>query len=491
MSNEFDYSGLYHNNDQNNNAPNNGTPNNAAPNNGAQNQAPHGDQNADNGGYPNVGSSGMNTANTARTDYSSQQQARQPGAQADGYTSSMHAGGNNGYNYTSAPSQPPKKEKEGQRQKDRSAHCRGHLRGGSWLWRMGFAGAVVAAARRLAGNTVVMQTVERQTDENSSQGSAGGTALSTQDVASLVSPSVVVITTEQMVSSNNLWFGGSYVQSGAGSGVVISEDGYILTCAHVVNGATNVKVQLNGDDTQYDATVVGLDTASDIAVVKIEATGLTPAVVGDSDKLAVGEEVIAVGNPLGTLGGTVTNGIISALNRQITVENNAMTLIQTNAAVSPGNSGGGLFNANGELVGIVNAKSDSSDAEGLGFAIPINTAVNIAQELISSGYVARPELGVTVISIQDAQTAMQYGVSNYGVYIMSVNPGSGAEAAGLQKGDRIVSVGDAVVSTSSDVTSYIQNLNVGDVVSLQIERDGKPDELRRHPGPDFGSPITP
>ena len=140
----------------------------------------------------------------------------------------------------------------------------------------------------------------------------------------------------------------------------------------------------------------------------------------------------------------MTNGIISALNRQITVENNEMTLIQTNAAVSPGNSGGGLFNANGELVGIVNAKSDSSDAEGLGFAIPINTAVNIAQELISTGYVARPALGVTVISIQDAQTAMQYGVSNYGVYIMSVNPGSGAETAGLQKGDRIVSVGDTV-----------------------------------------------
>lgn len=471
MSNEFDYSGLYHNNDQNNNAPNNGTPNNAAPNNGAQNQAPHGDQNADNGGYPNVGSSGMNTANTARTDYSSQQQARQPGAQADGYTSSMHAGGNNGYNYTSAPSQPPKKKKGNGKKiglRIVAGICVVALGFGS-----GFAGAVVAARTGLAGNTVVMQTVERQTDENSSQGSAGGTALSTQDVASLVSPSVVVITTEQMVSSNNLWFGGSYVQSGAGSGVVISEDGYILTCAHVVNGATNVKVQLNGDDTQYDATVVGLDTASDIAVVKIEATGLTPAVVGDSDKLAVGEEVIAVGNPLGTLGGTVTNGIISALNRQITVENNAMTLIQTNAAVSPGNSGGGLFNANGELVGIVNAKSDSSDAEGLGFAIPINTAVNIAQELISSGYVARPELGVTVISIQDAQTAMQYGVSNYGVYIMSVNPGSGAEAAGLQKGDRIVSVGDTVVSTSSDVTSYIQNLNVGDVVSLQIERDGK------------------
>ena len=488
MSNEFDYSGLYHNNDQNNNAPNTGASNqgastgaaegsvhDAAPGAAPENNA----QQPQNGyaGYPNVGSSGMNTANTARTDYSTQQpnqQAQQPGAQFDGYTSSVHAGGDNGYNYTSAPVQPPKKQpkKKGTGKKVAlrivAGICVVALGFGS-----GFAGAVVAARTGLAGNTVVMQTVDRQTDEDGSQGSAGGTALSTQDVASLVSPSVVVITTEQMVSSNNLWFGGSYVQSGAGSGVIISEDGYILTCAHVVNGATNVKVQLNGSDTQYDATVVGLDTASDIAVIKIEATGLTPAVIGDSDQLAVGEEVIAVGNPLGTLGGTVTNGIISALNRQITVEDNEMTLIQTNAAVSPGNSGGGLFNANGELIGIVNAKSDDSEAEGLGFAIPINTAVSIAQELISTGYVARPALGITVIAIQDAQTAMQYGVSNYGVYILSVNPGSGAEAAGLQQGDRIVSVGDTVVSTSNDVTNYIQKLNVGDVVSMQVERDGK------------------
>ncbi len=484
MSNEFDYSGLYHNNDQNS-APN-GTPDNAAPNSGAaENTAsnaaqsqPAGQsqpQGGSDGSYPNVGSSGMNTANTARTDYSSQQagqQSQAQSAQADGYTSTMHGGGSNGYNYTSAPSQPPKKKKKGNGKKIAlrivAAVCVVALGFGS-----GFAGAIVAARTGLAGNTVVMQTVDRQTSENGTQGSAGGTALSTQDVASLVSPSVVVITTEQMVSSNNLWFGGSYVQSGAGSGVIISEDGYILTCAHVVNGATNVKVQLNGSDTQYDATVVGLDTASDIAVIKIEATGLTPAVIGDSDKLAVGEEVIAVGNPLGTLGGTVTNGIISALNRQITVENNQMTLIQTNAAVSPGNSGGGLFNANGELVGIVNAKSDDSSAEGLGFAIPINSAVSIAQELISTGYVARPALGVTVITIQDAQTAMQYGVSNYGVYIISVSSGSGAEAAGLKQGDRIVSVGDTVVSSSNDVTSYIQNMNVGDVVSLQVERDGK------------------
>ena len=235
MSNEFDYSGLYHNNDQNNNAPNNGTPNPAAPNsatnitaaNGANSQAGGQPQNGYTG-YPNVGSSGMNTANTARTDYSTQQSPPPP--PSDGYASSMHAGSDNGYNYTSAPVQPPKKKKKGTGKKIAmrivAGICVVALGFGS-----GFAGAVVASRTGLAGNTVVMQTVDRQTDETSSQGSAGGTALSTQDVASLVSPSVVVITTEQMVSSNNLWFGGSYVQSGAGSGVIISEDGYILTCA--------------------------------------------------------------------------------------------------------------------------------------------------------------------------------------------------------------------------------------------------------------------
>ena len=334
----------------------------------------------------------------------------------------------------------------------------------------GMAGAVVASRTGLTGGQVVVQTVQR--DENtSSQGSAAGTTLSIQDVASIVQPSVVAITTEQMVSSE-VWFGGSYVQSGAGSGVIISQDGYILTCAHVISGANNITVQLC-DDTEYTATVVGSDSTSDIAVIKVEATGLTPAVIGDSDALVVGEDAIAVGNPLGTLGGTVTNGIISALNRQVTVENNNMTLIQTNASISPGNSGGGLFNGNGELIGIVNAKSGYDEAEGLGFAIPINAAMTTAKELIENGYVKRPVLGITVREITDSQTALKYGVSSYGVYIFQVNTGSGADKAGLQMGDRIISIDDVAVSSSNDVVQYCQTKQVGDVVSLQIERDGK------------------
>ena len=234
------------------------------------------------------------------------------------------------------------------------------------------------------------------------------------------------------------------MQSGAGSGVIISQDGYILTCAHVVSGATSVKVQLNGSDESYDATIVGQDSTSDIAVLKIVATGLTPAVIGDSDALAVGEVAVAVGNPLGTLSNTVTDGIVSALNRQVTVQNNDMTLIQTDASISPGNSGGGLFNANGELIGIVNAKSSYSEAEGIGFAIPINTAMEISRQLIESGSVARPALGVKIVDVTDAQTAQQLGVSTMGVYVVEVTKGSGADLT-LGSGTYIDNFEDQIV----------------------------------------------
>ena len=335
----------------------------------------------------------------------------------------------------------------------------------------GLGGAVVASRAGLTGNQVVVQQVERSTDATAA-GSTDGTSMSVQQIASVVSPSVVAITTEQM-SSSQTWFGGYYVQSGAGSGVIISQDGYILTCAHVVSGATSVKVQLNGSDESYDATVVGQDSTSDIAVLKIDATGLTPAVIGDSDALAVGEVAVAVGNPLGTLSNTVTDGIVSALNRQVTVQNNDMTLIQTDASISPGNSGGGLFNANGELIGIVNAKSSYSEAEGIGFAIPINTAMEIGRQLIENGSVARPALGVKIVDVTDAQTAQQLGVSTMGVYVVEVTKGSGADAAGVQAGDRVLAVDDTAVSDSSALKNYLKDKGIGDTVNLQVERDGK------------------
>lgn len=471
MSNEYDYSGLY-NNTSGSGQPNgqNPQPEQSAP---AQNQQPQ------QSSYPNVGSSGVNTANTARTDYSSYNSGstsgQNPQQDSNGYTSSFSGGngnngGYNGYSYSSAPQQPPvpQKKKGSKVLLFRVLACVGVAALG---FGGGLGGAVVASRAGLTGNQVVVQQVERSTDATAA-GSTDGTSMSVQQIASVVSPSVVAITTEQM-SSSQTWFGGYYVQSGAGSGVVISQDGYILTCAHVVSGATSVKVQLNGSDESYDATVIGQDSTSDIAVLKIDATGLTPAVIGDSDALAVGEVAVAVGNPLGTLSNTVTDGIVSALNRQVTVQNNDMTLIQTDASISPGNSGGGLFNANGELIGIVNAKSSYSEAEGIGFAIPINTAMEIGRQLIENGSVARPALGVKIMDVADAQTAQQLGVSTMGVYIVEVTKGSGADAAGVQAGDRVLAVDDTAVSDSSALKNYLKDKGIGDTVNLQVERDGK------------------
>lgn len=297
-------------------------------------------------------------------------------------------------------------------------------------------------------------------------GDNGASALSKVDVSNLVEPSVVVITTEQVVTGG---FFGQYVESGAGSGVVLTQDGYIITNNHVVTGANTIKVTLH-DGNEYDATLVGADSQTDIAMIKINATGLVPAVLGDSDSLAVGQEVLAVGNPLGTLGGTVTNGIISALNRSISVEGQTMTLIQHSAQVSPGNSGGGLFNMNGELVGIVNAKSGDSEAEGIGFAIPVNTAKTVAQQLIENGYVSgRPALGVSVVS---GDVAQQYFGST-GVYIVEVTAGGGAANAGLQQGDRILSLNGTLVETTTELTDALSAYSAGDTVELQVARQGQ------------------
>ena len=326
----------------------------------------------------------------------------------------------------------------------------------------GFAGYMVASKN---GGQAVMYQAAPSGSATSTSSSTGSLA----DVASAVSPSVVVVTTEQIVTDNYFW-GGQQVLSGAGSGVILTTNGYIVTNYHVVEGAQQVTVTLH-DDSTYTATVVGSDQQSDIALLKIEADGLTPAVLGDSDNVQVGEVVIAVGNPMGTLGGTVTDGIVSALNRDITVEGNQMTLMQTSAAISPGNSGGGLFNTNGELIGIVNAKYSDEDAEGLGFAIPVNTMKTVVQDLLENGYVTgRPAFGITVITVSDVQTAMQYGVSSLGVYVNSVDAGSGAEAAGMKAGDRIVSIGSQLVETTDDVTNALKSYNVGDVVEVQVDR---------------------
>ena len=425
-------------------------------------------------GYPNVGSSGMNTANQyndPQPEPETAYTAPQTDNGAGGATPPIHP-------VQPQDAQPPEKKKKFNGKRVARSAVALVLAAA-----MGFAGGFVGAKFGGSGKVVIQQAAPSSTagsasgsDGSITAASSSGSSLTTEQVADLVSPSVVVITTEQVVYSQWSWYGQNQVESGAGSGVIISSDGYILTCAHVVDGASSITVTIG--DTDYTATLVGEDTTSDIAVIKIDADGLTPATVGNSDSLKVGQSVMAVGNPLGELGGTVTGGMISALNRSVTIQGsssvNTMSLIQMDASVSPGNSGGGLFNMNGELVGIVNAKSSSSDAEGLGFAIPINDAIKVAQELLENGYVTgRPYLGITYLAVTDAQTASQLGVNAYGVYVVEVVKGGPAEKAGLQAGDRIVSVDGTEIASKDDLGTLMQKHAAGDTLSITIAREGQ------------------
>ena len=425
-------------------------------------------------GYPNVGSSGMNTANQyndPQPEPETAYTAPQTDNGAGGATPPVHP-------VQPQDAQPPKKKKKFNGKRVARSAVALVLAAA-----MGFAGGFVGAKFGGSGKVVIQQVAPSSTADSASgsdssitAASSSGSSLTTEQVADLVSPSVVVITTEQVVYSQWSWYGQNQVESGAGSGVIISSDGYILTCAHVVDGASTITVTIGDKD--YTATLVGEDTTSDIAVIKIDADGLTPATVGNSDSLKVGQSVMAVGNPLGELGVTVTGGMISALNRSVTIQGsssvNTMSLIQMDASVSPGNSGGGLFNMNGELVGIVNAKSSSSDAEGLGFAIPINDAIKVAQELLENGYVTgRPYLGITYLAVTDAQTASQLGVNAYGVYVVEVVKGGPAEKAGLQAGDRIVSVDGTEIASKDDLGTLMQKHAAGDTLSITIARDGQ------------------
>lgn len=299
--------------------------------------------------------------------------------------------------------------------------------------------------------------------------SSTSTANSTSEIVKKTADSVVEISTESVVTGS---FAQQYVQQGAGSGVIISQDGYILTNNHVINGANSVKVRLR-DSTEYDATIVGSDSDNDIALLKVSATGLSPATFGDSNSLAVGDYVVAIGNPLGELGGTVTDGIISALARKVTIEDTQMTLLQTNAQVNPGNSGGGLFNANGELVGIVNAKQSATEVEGIAFAIPINNVLDILSDLKEYGYVTgKVDLGIDFTDITSDETAFYYGVNQTGCYVLSVDSGSNAEKAGVTRGDLVTKVNDTDVSSSSDITTALEKAEVGDTVTFTVSRRG-------------------
>ena len=288
-----------------------------------------------------------------------------------------------------------------------------------------------------------------------------GQDMTVPEVAAIVKPSVVEIKTETVTSGG--WTG-TYVSEGAGSGVIISADGYIITNDHVITGASSITVRLV-DGREFPASLIATDSRADIAVIKISASDLPPAVVGDSSALVVGEGTLAVGNPLGELGGTVTGGIISALDREMIVEGEAMTLLQTDAAVNPGNSGGGLFNMRAELIGIVNSKSSGLSIEGLGFAIPSNIAKAVASDLIEYGYVrGRVDTGLELVDIQSTQAARWYRVSQIGLYVLS----SADEQ--LRNGDRITAVDGTAVTNLYDFNTAMKNHDIGSSVTISVAR---------------------
>lgn len=315
---------------------------------------------------------------------------------------------------------------------------------------------------------VILQTSQPSVIQTNTNNESTGTIVSS--VASMVSNSVVEITTESVVT-NTIF--SNYITTGAGSGVIFTSDGYIVTNNHVIENSNAITVKLNHGES-YPATLIATDSKTDLAVIKIDASNLVPVILGDSDALLVGEDAIAIGNPLGELGGTVTNGIISALDREVTIDGQKRNLLQTNAAVNPGNSGGGLFNAKGELIGIVSAKSSGTDVEGIGFAIPVNDVKEVVVQLIEKGYVSgRPALGVSVYNITTLQQAMQYGVSQYGVYVVEVLEDSAAEKAGLQPGDMFIAMDDLVIESFEDLSSGLDSHAVGDTVTFQIKRNGR------------------
>lgn len=325
------------------------------------------------------------------------------------------------------------------------------------------------------GSTVVYESTDSSPSQITTV-SSSGSSMTLQQAAAKATPSVVEINVEETGMTSG-FFSQPYTAMGAGSGVIISADGYIVTNNHVVENASKITVTTY-DGKEYEAELVGTDAKSDIGVIKVDAEGLTPATIGDSSKLQVGDTAIVIGNPLGTLGGTVTSGIISATSREVVIGKESMDLIQTNAAINSGNSGGGMFDGNGNLVGVVNSKdsgmtSSGTIIEGLGFAIPVNTAMDVAQQLIENGEVTnRATLGVYL-----QELSQDYNGYEAGLYIVDIIKGSGAERAGLKPYDRIVKANDTDITSYSVLTQVIRKCKPGDVMNLTIIREGEQMEL--------------
>lgn len=308
-----------------------------------------------------------------------------------------------------------------------------------------------------------------------------GTAV---EVSEKALPSVVGIKVEYKVSS----LGGRTAQGEAeGSGIIISEDGYIVTNNHVISVESNsfyyytmeeakaITVKLYNDDNEYKATVVGTDEYTDIAVLKIDKTGLTPATLGNSDNLKVGETVFAIGNPVG-MEYSVTSGIVSAKDREVEVDGTTYTAIQTDAAINSGNSGGALVNASGEVIGINTLKLSGTGIEGIGFAIPMSSATNIINQLIQNKTVKRPYIGIQGSSME-SYNAKRYNLPE-GIYVEAVEKDSPAEKSGIKEKDIITKIEGTEVKSVEELNKIKYKYNIGDTVTLTIYRDSKEQEIK-------------
>ena len=332
-------------------------------------------------------------------------------------------------------------------------------------------GAVVFGGNFFAENNFALAAVSENSARNTPVVKA----------AKAVSPAVVGITNKAVVNEQYFdFFRGGFFNvphevEGVGSGVIFRKDGYIVTNNHVVADAKELIVSF-ADGKTLNAELVGADEMTDIAVVKVKANDLPVAQFGNSDEIMVGEPAIAIGNPLGLeFQGSVTVGVISALNRKLAVNEGFVQLIQTDAAINPGNSGGALLNADGEVIGINSAKLATTEVEGMGFAIPINTVQTIINELIAKGYIARPALGIQIL---DQQTATQSGYRwqyGDGVLVYKILLGGSAHKAGLERGDLILSIDGEKVTTVTELRNKVMNKKIGDKVRIRYSRDGKED----------------
>lgn len=329
------------------------------------------------------------------------------------------------------------------------------------------------------------ETVKSSTPSSTSQISLVNYSETGIGVAQKVLPSVVGIKVEYSVSSI-FYKGSSNTATAEGSGVIISEDGYILTNNHIINSsssssyyevgkANKITVYLYNDETEYAGTIIGTDEQTDLAVIKIDKTGLTAAELGDSDSVQVGEFAMAIGNPLG-MQSSVSSGTISAVNRSVTSDNVTYKLIQTDAAINSGNSGGALVNSQGQVIGINTLKMSGSGIEGMGFAIPINSTKDIYSQLIQYNKVKRPYIGISGRDL-DAETAKANNLVE-GVYVLSVEEFSAAEKARIKNGDVITQIDGKDIKTMDELNEIKNSHSIGDEITLKISRSGKEKEIK-------------